>query len=114
MNGWGHIALIAAVAAGVTVFLRAVPFLLFRPGKPLPPAVAYVSRMLSPAIIAMLVVYCFGCYARDRIPSEHEYGLAELAAAVVVVGLQLWKRNPLVSILCGTAVYMVMVQLVLP
>ena len=40
--------------------------------------------------------------------------LAELAAAVVVVALQVWKRNPLVSILAGTAVYMTLVQTVVP
>jgi len=104
--------IIAGIAAGVTVFLRAVPFLLFGGGRPLPKVVLYVSRMLSPAIIAMLVVYCFGCYIRDRIPAEHHYNLAEVAAALIVVGLQVWKRNPLVSIIVGTAVYMVLVQLV--
>ena len=114
MTGWTDIARIAAVAAGVTILLRSTPFLLFRSGRPLPPVVAYVSRMLSPAIIAMLVVYCFGCYARDRVPAEHLYGLAELCAAATVIGLHLWKKNPLVSILCGTAVYMVMVQLLIP
>jgi branched-subunit amino acid transport protein AzlD len=42
------------------------------------------------------------------------FGLAEAAAAVVVVSLQLWKRNPLLSILAGTAVYMMLVQTVVP
>ena len=42
------------------------------------------------------------------------FGLAEIAAAIVVVALQLWKRNPLVSILAGTAVYMTLVQTVIP
>ena len=37
-----------------------------------------------------------------------------IAAAAVVVALQLWKRNPLISILAGTAVYMTLVQTVIP
>ena len=40
--------------------------------------------------------------------------ISAVAAAVVVVALQLWKRNPLVSILAGTAVYMALVQTVVP
>ena len=42
------------------------------------------------------------------------FGLAETAAAAVVVALQLWRRNPLLSILAGTAVYMALVQTVVP
>ena len=47
-----------------------------------------------------------------EIPKKN--GKSELAAAVVVVALQVWKRNPLVSILAGTAVYMTLVQTVVP
>ena len=38
-------------------------------------------------------------------------GLPELAAAAGVIILQVWKRNSLVSILSGTVLYMVLVQL---
>ena len=99
-----------AVTAGVTLLLRAFPFLLFGSGAKTPAVIEYVGKVLSPAAIAMLVVYCFGCYFRDRPPLQNYYGTAELIAAVIVVGLQLWKKNPLLSILCGTAVYMVLVQ----
>lgn len=98
------------VTAGVTLLLRAFPFLLFGTAEKTPPVIEYIGKMLSPAAIAMLVVYCFGCYFRDRLPLQNDYGAAELAAAAVVIGLQLWKKNPLLSILCGTAVYMVIVQ----
>ena len=36
-----------------------------------------------------------------------------LIAAAVVVLLQLWRRNPLLSIIAGTAIYMVLVQCVM-
>lgn len=98
------------VTAGVTVLLRAFPFLLFGSGKKTPGGIVYLGKVLSPAAIAMLVVYCFGCYFRDRPPMEFGYGAAELIAAAAVVGLQLWKKNPLCSILAGTAVYMILVQ----
>lgn len=114
MTDPAYILAIALTAAGVTVLLRSIPFLLFREGKELPPVVSYISKMLSPAIIALLTIYCFGCHFRDRLPQEHGYGIAECAAAVIVVALHLWKHNPLLSILGGTAAYMVMIQQIFP
>ena len=116
MNGTSteYLLLLTAVTAGVTFLLRALPFLFFGTGKRPPALVLSLGNVLSPAAIAMLVVYCFACYVQDRAPAEHMFGLAEIAAAVVVVALQLWKRNPLVSILAGTAVYMTLVQTIIP
>ena len=37
------------------------------------------------------------------------HGGAELAAAALTVGLHLWRRNPLLSIAAGTALYMTLV-----
>ena len=109
-----YLLILTVVTAGVTFLLRALPFLFFGTGKRPPALVLGIGNVLSPAAIAMLVVYCFACYAQDRPPAEHLFGLAEISAAVVVVALQLWKRNPLVSILAGTAVYMTLVQTVVP
>ena len=39
-------------------------------------------------------------------------GLPELIAAAAVVGLHCWKKNTLLSIAAGTALYMVLVQVV--
>ena len=116
MNGTSteYLLILTAVTAGVTFLLRALPFLFFGTGKRPPALVLSIGNVLSPAAIAMLVVYCIACYVRDRAPAEHMFGLAEIAAAIVVVALQLWKRNPLVSILAGTAVYMTLVQTVIP
>ena len=64
--------------------------------------------MLPPAIIGMLVIYCL----KDTVVTAAPYGAPELIAALCVVGLQVWRRNSLVSILSGTVVYMLLVQLV--
>ena len=40
------------------------------------------------------------------------HGLPELLAGAAVVGLHLWKKNTLLSIAVGTALYMVLVQAV--
>lgn len=104
---------LVAVTGGVTILLRAMPFILFGSGKQPPAVIGYIGRVLSPAAIAMLVVYCMGVYAESRMTAEHMFGAAELIAAAVVVLLQLWRRNPLLSIIAGTAIYMVLVQCVI-
>ena len=98
-------ALLIAVMAGVTTLLRFLPFLLFR--KKTPAYIVYLGKVLPPAIIGMLVVYCL----KDVDPAAAPHGVPELIAAATVVGLQCWKRNSLVSILGGTGVYMLLAQL---
>lgn len=97
--------LIFAMSAA-TILLRALPFLVFR--KKTPEYVAYLGKVLPPAIIGMLVVYCL----KDIAPSVFPYGAPELIAVFCVAAAQVWKRNSLLSILAGTAVYMLLIQTV--
>ena len=90
----------------VTILLRALPFLVFR--RRTPKYISYLGRVLPAAIIGMLVVYCL----KDISIHTRPFGIPELAAAALTVGAQIWKRNALISILAGTAVYMVLIQLV--
>ena len=46
------------IMALITFVTRALPFVLFDHGDHPPKAVLYLGRVLPPAIIAMLVVYC--------------------------------------------------------
>ena len=101
---------VIAVTSGVTIILRALPFLLFSSGKKCPPVVGYIGKVLSPAAIAMLVIYCYCDVYKGKDFFTSGAGIPEFAASLVTVALHLWKRNPLLSIICGTAVYMVMVQ----
>ena len=48
----------------------------------------------------------------DPVGRYREHGLPEAIAVAATALLHLWKRNTLVSILAGTAVYMLLVQLV--
>ena len=99
-------AVLVAVMALVTILLRFLPFLIFR--KQTPAYITYLGRVLPPAIIGMLVVYCL----KDITLTAHPHGLPELIAAAFVVGLQVWRRNALISILSGTVVYMLLIQTV--
>jgi branched-subunit amino acid transport protein AzlD len=73
-----------------------------------PPYISYLGKVMPPAIIGMLVIYCL----KDISLSMHPYGLPELIASACVIGLQIWKRSALVSILTGTVVYMLLIQAV--
>ena len=104
------IILIIAVTAAVTVLLRAFPFLLFSTGKKCPEVISYIGKVLSPAAIAMLVVYCFCSVYRDKTFASGGFGIPELAGSITVIVLHWWKKNPLLSIICGTTVYMLILQ----
>ena len=80
-----------------------LPFILFGgKGRTIPAWIDRVSGFISPVIIAALVVYSFAGLAW-RTPWPY-------VAGVVVVGLQLWKRNPLLSIVAGTVIYMLLLN----
>ena len=100
---WISIALIAAVTAA----LRFAPFLLFGGRKP-PKAVVALGNVLPYAVMGMLVVYCL----KDVSLVQAPHGLPELISILVVAALYIWRRNTLFSIVCGTACYMFLVQVV--
>ena len=105
-----HSALIIAVSALTTMGIRFFPFLVFGKKRKVPELVQYLGRVLPCAIMASLVVYCL----KGVTLFTGNHGLPELIAVAVVIGLHVWKKNTLLSIGCGTAVYMLLVQVVFP
>ncbi len=99
--------MIAAISIA-TFATRAASFLVFPKGKEVPPKVVFIGRVLPPAIIGMLVVYCL----RSTSVLAYPYGIPELIAGLTVVILHIWKRNIFLSIGAGTILYMVLVQTV--
>lgn len=97
-----------ALCALATALTRFLPFWLFPAKKPLPPVVAYLSRVLPFAVIGLLVVYCL----KGVDPAAAPHGLPEAIAIVAIIAVHVWKRNVLLSIAAGTAIYMALVQLI--
>ena len=110
-----YLILLVLVTGSVTFLLRAFPFIAFGRGQQPPEIVRYIGKTVSPAAIAMLVVYCFCVYFKAR-PFSAAYGwnLPELAAGLLVIALHLWKRNALLSIIAGVTLYMFLVQEIFP
>lgn len=100
--------LIILLVALTTFATRVTPFLIFPKGKEIPKTIQYLGKVLTPAIIGMLVVYCL----RNTVILSAPHGIPELIAVVVVAVLHVWKRNNLLSIGAGTILYMVLIQTV--
>ena len=101
-----HAGYIVMISGAVTIFLRFLPFMAF--GKKKPEFVLYLGRVLPPAVMAMLVVYCLK--GVNILAAPH--GIPEALACVLVIILHVWKRNTLLSITAGTIAYMIMVQVI--
>lgn len=101
-----HSALIVAVVALVTMGIRFLPFAVFRKGAP--GTVLYLGKVLPHAVMGMLVVYCL----RNVSLLSPPHGIPEASAVVLVVLLHRWKHNTLISIVAGTAAYMLLTQLI--
>lgn len=101
--------LIIVLVSALAVFLtRSGSFLLFPSGKQTPKVVLFLGDTLPCALMALLVVYCF----KNLSPMTYPHGIPELIAVVTVVLLHLWKKNTLLSIIAGTVVYMLLIQVV--
>lgn len=96
-----------AIIVAATMLTRFLPFLIFPEGRTPPKFITHLGKVLPPAVIAFLVVYCF----KDAVFSPW-HALPELIGCAVVAGTYLWKHNMLISIGSGTVLYMVLVQLV--
>jgi len=114
-------ALFLALAMGaVILFCRAFPFLFSLWGKnaarqneeankdegssPKAAFFAFVEKTVPPVAMTVLAFNIMGSSFRDN-PGD---GLLVLAASVFTALVHLWKRNSLLSIFGGTALYMIL------
>ena len=104
----GYVLAALATILVVTFALRALPFLVI--GQLRESAfVQFLGRYMPVGIMLILVVYTL----KDVSLSTGWRGLPELVGLGATVGLHLWRHNALLSILGGTAVYVVLVSTVL-
>lgn len=101
-----HAAMLITIMAVVTIAIRFAPFVVFSKGSPA--ALKYLGDVLPYSVMAMLVVYCL----KGVNVFEGSHGIPELISVIIVIGLHKLKHNTLLSIVVGTVVYMLLVQLV--
>ncbi len=97
-----------SMAVLATVLTRFLPFIIFPAGKEMPKIIKYLGKVLPAAVFGFLVVFCL----KNVEILSGSHGIPELISVAVVVILHLWKRQMLLSILGGTVLYMILVQLV--
>ena len=100
--------IIVGVVALVTILLRFLPFLIFNGKRKTPAFITYLGKVLPYSIMGMLVVYCL----RNVSFFSGSHGLPELISCALIVVLHVWKRNTLLSIVGGTACYMILIQFI--
>ena len=106
MTDTQRIITVAVIALG-TMFTRFFPFIIFPEGRKDPQFVIRLGKILPYAIIGLLVVYCI----KDALFTSL-HGLPELISIACVIILQKWRKNMYLSMIVGTVLYMVLVQVV--
>ncbi|PIE43271.1 MAG: branched-chain amino acid transporter [Gammaproteobacteria bacterium] len=94
-----------AVMAIATFLTRVTSFVLFR-NKGGHPAIEFLGTYLPPAIMLLLVIYCF----KDKDVTNPVSIAPETVSLALVAVLHLTLKNPLVSIAVGTLCYMILAQ----
>jgi len=105
MNEIEYLLAVILVMAISTYLTRLTPFLMFTPGKE-NAKLNFVAKNTPPMVMMILVIYMLK--EVDYLSTEIFYTLFALA---VTVGLQILKRNALLSIVSGTIVYMFFVKM---
>lgn len=91
-----------------TVTTRTLPFLVFSSKKPTPKYIQYLGKALPSAVFAMLVIYCL----KNVSFLTGTHGIPELLGILLTGAVHVWKRNMFLSIVVGTAFYMVLIRLI--
>ncbi|HBT64354.1 MAG TPA: branched-chain amino acid transporter AzlD, partial [Ruminococcaceae bacterium] len=107
LTGTQTLIIILSVAAGAAL-TRFLPFLMFPDNRGVPPYIIDLGRMLPPAMMGLLVVYCL----KDATVTASPFGIPELIAIAVIIVLHKWKNNVLLSIGGSTVVFMLLKQTV--
>lgn len=84
---------------------RAFPFVLFSRRDP-PSLIRFVEKYIPPMVMAVLVIYCL----KDIHWASWPSGMRELGSLALVIALHLWKKNAMLSIFGGTALYMILLS----
>ena len=108
MTGNEHALIIILIIGAVTLMTRLMPVVIFGRGKKIPGYITYLGKVIPYTAMGLLIIYCL----KDVSVVNAPHAVPELIALAIVVGSYLWKRNTILSVVVGTAAYMVMVQII--
>lgn len=102
-----HSLITVLIISLVTILLRAIPFIIFGRSKETPKFIKYLSTVLPLSIMGMLVIYCI----KDISFSDYKNFVPTIIGVVCVVIIQSTTKKTLLSIVCGTVLYMLLINL---
>ena len=106
IGGAVYSAAIISIACACNFFTRALPFLVFSKSDSLPDYARYLGRYLPACVMAVLLVYCVRGISFTTLS-----GFAPTFISVIAVSvIHILKRNNLLSIAAGTALYMFLIR----
>lgn len=103
-----HAALVILIIGLVTCATRLLPVFIFGRGEKIPAIIVYLGKVVPYTAMGLLIVYCL----KDVSLVDQPHGLPEAIALAIVSGTYLWKRNAILSVVIGTVLYMLLLQLV--
>ena len=99
--------IIATLCSALIIFSeRAFPFVLFSKKEP-PAIIKFIEKYIPPMVMAALLIYCL----KDINFQNKTFIPIEFISLTVTIALHLWKHNSLISIFSGTAIYMLLQNL---
>ena len=107
MPDYRHAMIIILVMGLMTFATRILPVVIFGRGEKVPDYIMYLGRVVPYTAMGLLIVYCL----RDVPVLEAPHAMPEFISLAVVVLTYLWKRNTIFSVVVGTVLYMVFVQM---
>lgn len=108
MTNFIYSALIVVVMGVVVFFTRAIPFIFFSSSEKTPEFISYLGKVLPPAVMGMLIIYCL----KEVSILDFPFGLPEIIAIISVILAHLKFKNNLISIFGGTVFYMFLIQFI--
>ena len=113
MNSLQETLVLVFAMGAVILFCRAFPFLAMKGEKQSSPLkdsfLNFVEKTVPPAAMTVLAFNILGSSFRES-PID---GLPALAASILTALLHIWKKNSLISIFGGTALYMILTRIIL-
>ena len=108
MTNFIYSALIVVVMGVVVFFTRAIPVIFFSSSEKTPEFISYLGKVLPPAVMGMLIIYCL----KEVSILDFPFGLPEIIAIISVILAHLKFKNNLISIFGGTVFYMFLIQFI--
>ena len=108
MTDYRHAMIIILVMGLMTFATRIVPVLIFGRGEKVPDYILYLGKVVPFTAMGLLIIYCL----KDVPVLEAPHALPEIISLIIVSLSYLWKRNTIFSVVIGTVIYMLLVQLV--